>query len=119
MSNEQPQHASYVYLLDETGAIEELPHPLYVALVRSETSIAKLAGKRFRLADWYVAMNDGKPAKVVREWYGWVAFDEQGNFHPEGGSPNDGGGSGRNVDASALSTPEEHDRLIGTLFKRE
>lgn len=119
VSNEQPQHASYVYLLDETGAMEELPHPLYVALVRSETSIAKLAGKRFRLADWYVAMSDGKPSKVVREWYGWVAFDEQGNFHPEGGSPNDGASSGRNVDASALPTPEEHDRLIGTLFKSE
>ena len=119
VSNEQPQHASYVYLLDETGAMEELPHPLYVALVRSETSIAKLAGMRFRLADWYVAMSDGKPSKVVREWYGWVAFDEQGNFDPEGGSPNDGASSGRNVDASALPTPEEHDRLIGTLFKSE
>ncbi len=119
VSDKQPQHASYVYLLDETGAMEELPHPLYVALVRSETSIAKLAGMRFRLADWYVAMSDGKPSKVVREWYGWVTFDEQGNFHPEGGSPNDGASSGRNVDASALPTPEEHDRLIGTLFKSE
>lgn len=119
MSTVQTQHASYVFLLDETGAIEELPHALYLALVRAESSIAKLAGKRYRLSDWYVAMKDGKPSKVVREWYGWVAFDEQGNFHPEGGAPNDESSNGRNVDASALPTPEEHDRLIGTLFKSE
>ncbi|TYP66315.1 hypothetical protein [Stutzerimonas stutzeri] len=116
VTNEQSQHASYVYLLDETGAIEELPHPLYVALARSESSIAKLAGKRYRLADWYVEMDHGRPYKVVREWYGWAAFDDQGNFHPEGSS-NDESSNGRNVDASALPTPEEHDRLIGTLFK--
>ncbi|CEG54414.1 MAG: hypothetical protein KKD27_07975 [Gammaproteobacteria bacterium] len=117
VSTQQPQHASYVYLLDETGAIEELPHPLYVALVRAESSIAKLAGKRFRLADWYVAMEDGKPSKVVREWYGWVAFDAQGNFQPEVASPNGESGGAGNIDASALPTPEEHDGLMGLLFE--
>lgn len=37
-----------------SGQVEPLPHPLYVALIRAQSAITSLAGKRFRLADWYV-----------------------------------------------------------------
>ncbi len=119
-STRQLSHASFTFLLDETGAIEKLPHPLNLALVRAERATSKLAGKRFRLADWYVALEDGQPSKVIREWYGWVAFDADGGYHPERGSPkNDESDSDDNVDSTALPTREEHDRIEGLLFKSE
>jgi len=96
------------------------PHPLYLALVRAEMATSKLAGKRFRLADWYVAMEDGHPSEVIRELYGWVAFDADGAYHPEVGPPENGQpNSIGNVDSSALPTPEEHDRIEGLLFQSE
>ncbi|UPQ81365.1 hypothetical protein M0M42_13135 [Pseudomonas knackmussii] len=117
-STEQPSHASFTFLLDETGAVEELPHPLYLALVRAEMATSKLAGKRFRLADWYVAMEDGHPSKVIREWYGWVAFDADGAYHPEIGPPeNRQPNSDDKVNSTALPTREEHDRIEALLFK--
>jgi len=121
-STEQPSHASFTFLLDETSAVEELPHPLYLALVRAEIgaemATSKLAGKRFRLADWYVAMEDGHPSKVIREWYGWVAFDADGAYHPEIGPPeNRQPNSDDKVNSTALPTREEHDRIEALLFK--
>lgn len=117
-STEQPSHASFTFLLDETSAVEELPHPLYLALVRAEMATSKLAGKRFRLADWYVAMEDGHPSKVIREWYGWVAFDADGAYHPEIGPPeNRQPNSDDKVNSTALPTREEHDRIEALLFK--
>ncbi|WP_342030471.1 hypothetical protein [Pseudomonas sp. SST3] len=119
-STERRSHASFTFLLDEAGAVEELPHPLYLALVRAERATSKLAGKRFRLADWYVAMEDGQPSKVIREWYGWVAFDTDGGYRPEADSPKNGQSeSVGNVDSSALPTPEEHYRIEALLFQSE
>jgi len=115
-STEQWSHASFTFLLDETGAVQELPHPLYLALVRAEKATSTLAGKRFRLADWYVAMEGNHPSKVIREWYGWVAFNADGAFHPAAGFAKDSESVGAgNVDATALPTPEEH-RLINHLL---
>ena len=67
-----------------------------------------------------MAMEDGQPSKVIREWYGWVAFDADGGYHPERGSPkNDESDGDDNVDSTALPTREEHDRIEGLLFKSE
>jgi len=86
--------------------------------VRAEMATSKLAGKRFRLADWYVAMEDGHPSKVIREWYGWVAFDADGAYHPEIGPPeNRQPNSDDKVNSTALPTREEHDRIEALLFK--
>ncbi|MCQ4323142.1 hypothetical protein [Stutzerimonas stutzeri] len=112
-------HASYTFLLDDTGRVEPLPHPLYLALVRAQSAIATLAGKRFRLADWYVAMDAGKPTQVVREWYGWVTFDADGNFHPESDSHNLTASGAGNVDTTALPSPLEHDRITSLLYGNE
>lgn len=75
------EYASYVFLLGAEG-IHPLAHELYVALARGEASRAEFAGKTFRLADWQVRCEEGGPAEIVREWYGWVRFDSAGCFHP-------------------------------------
>ncbi len=112
-------HASYTFLLDDTGHIEPLPHPLYVALVSAQSAIAALAGKRFRLADWYVAVDAGRPTRVVREWYGWVTFDADGKFRPESDSHNPTASGTGNVDTTVLPSPLEHDRITTLLHGGE
>ncbi|TWI56546.1 hypothetical protein IQ22_00996 [Pseudomonas duriflava] len=118
----QGAYASFIFLLDETGEVEHLPHSLYLALVRAEKATSHLAGKRFRLVDWYVAMDEGKPSKVVREWYGWISFDKEGRYHPEADSlhTRESGEnySNSNVDPTALPTAEERDQIERLLLKR-
>lgn len=72
------EHASYVFLLDEAGAVHAVPHALYVALARHEAAAPALAGQTLRLADWYVRLKDGEPDAVVNETYGLVRIDAQG-----------------------------------------
>ena len=71
-------HASYVFLLDEGGAVHPVPHALYVALARGQASAPALAGQTLRLADWYVRLKDGAPDTVVNETYHSVRFDARG-----------------------------------------
>lgn len=116
---DHPAHASFVFLLDETGAVHPLPHVLYVALARKDGGgNADFAGKRFRLADWYVRLRGGLPERVVNEWYGWVSFDSQGRFDPAPDLPQRSPGqpSAPAMDESALPTPEERQRMTAVLF---
>lgn len=111
-------HASYVFLLDEAGEVHPLPHALYVALARADGASESLAGRSFRLADWYVRLKQGQPERVVNEWYGWVRFDTQGRYDP---TPTarlaQGYPQGRTgVDASALPTAQERARMETMLF---
>jgi hypothetical protein len=71
-------HASYVFLLDETGGVHPLPHALYLALARREAAAPPLAGQTLRLADWYVRLKDGEPEAVVNESYQMWRVDAQG-----------------------------------------
>ncbi|MFN3566685.1 MAG: hypothetical protein ACK4V1_11960 [Burkholderiaceae bacterium] len=71
-------HASYVFLLDETGGVHAAPHALYVALIRHEASAPMLAGQTLRVADWYVRLKGGEPDAVVNETYGVVRVDAHG-----------------------------------------
>jgi hypothetical protein len=85
-------HASYVFLLDEGGEIEALPHQLYVSLAREQASAPTLAGKSVRVADWYVRTKHGEPESVVNETYGVLSVDAQGHVTmapapPEAGWP--------------------------------
>lgn len=117
---EPPAHASYVFLLDETGAVHPLPHALYVALARENgADNADFAGKRFRLADWYVRLRIGVPERVINKWYGSVQFDEQGRFDPaptraQHSSPQQPASA--IPDASALPTLEERRQMEQLLF---
>lgn len=111
-------HASYVFLLDEAGEVHPLPHALYVALARAESTSASLAGRAFRLADWYVRLRQGRPEQVVNEWYGWVRFDTQGRFQPAPARsvPGPVASDADPVDASALPSAAERERMQAILF---
>ena len=75
-------HASYVFLLDDSGGVHAVPHALYVALARGEARFEAVAGQTLRLADWYVRLKDGAPDRVVNETYSLVLFDAQGRVDP-------------------------------------
>lgn len=106
------EFASYVFLLGAEG-IRLLPHGLYVALARGEAACTEVAGRSFRLADWYVRVKDGQPLEVVREWYGWVRFDCDGRFDPVAyrSEPEPG-----NIDPTALPGPAELRTLHELVF---
>lgn len=58
---------SFVFLLDGAGGVELLPHSVYVALARTDAVLPRLAGKTFRLADWYVRQEQGERPQVISE----------------------------------------------------
>ncbi|MBX9793711.1 MAG: hypothetical protein K2Y02_05370 [Burkholderiaceae bacterium] len=75
-------HASYVFLLDESSGIHPVPHALYVALARGDSTLEAMAGKAVRLADWFVRLRCGAPDTVVNETYSLVRFDAEGRVDP-------------------------------------
>ena len=75
------EHASYVFLLDESSEVHAIPHALYVALAQGQASAIALAGRTLRLADWYVRLKDGEPDTVINETYSLVRFDAQGQVN--------------------------------------
>lgn len=81
LRHEDGEHASYIFLLDEGGAVHPLPHALYVALARQEALAPSLEGQTLRLADWYVRLKDGEPETVVNETYGVYQIDTQGRVN--------------------------------------
>ncbi|WP_066342362.1 hypothetical protein [Azohydromonas lata] len=120
-AHEHAKHASYVFLIDDTGAVHPVPHGLYVALARDGAGSAAFAGTRLRLADWYVRLSDGSPARVVNEWYGWVSFDERGRFDPSPDLPQRPvrPPGAQTMDTSALPTAEERKTMEAVLFGGE
>ncbi len=71
-------HASYVFLLDESGGVHALPHALYLALAQRDAAAPTFAGQTLRLADWYVRLKDGEPEAVINESYQLWRVDAQG-----------------------------------------
>ena len=71
-------HASYIFLLDETSAVHPLPHAVYVALARGQATAQAMAGQTLRLADWFVRLKNGLPDAVSNETYSVMRFDAQG-----------------------------------------
>lgn len=112
---ENANFRTYTFLLDDGGQIFQLPHPLYVALVHAEAAPAGLAGQRFRLADWYVKLNDGAPDRLANEWYGWVKIDSNGRYDPTAQSKASST-SVDEIDHTALPTSSEHERLQALVF---
>jgi hypothetical protein len=68
----------HVFLLDDDGDVQAIPHALYVALATGQASAAALAGQTLRLADWYVRLKEGEPDTVVNETYDLLPLDAQG-----------------------------------------
>ena len=109
-------YASYVFLLSEQE-VHPIPHALYVALARAQGASAHLAGRSFRLVDWQVRQRQGRPEAVVREWYGWVRFDEEGRFDPSpAGASGAGARSADNVDHSAEPSAQEVATMRALVF---
>lgn len=71
-----PDHESRLFLIMD-GDIRPLTAERYVALVTGKATAPELAGRRVRLADWYVRRQMA-PGEVVNETYGWLVFNEQG-----------------------------------------
>ena len=109
-------HASYVFLLDESGGAHPVPHALYVALVRGEATLQAMAGKTLRLADWFVRLRCGAPDTVVNETYSLLCFDAEGRVDPAH-APSAAQTSAAAIDeAAARPTTAERERMQQLLF---
>lgn len=104
------EHASYVFLLDEQGAIHPLPHRVYVSLVRGQATAPHFAGQTLRLAEWYVRLQEGTPETVVNETYTLLAFDSEGRIDWPA-TPDQ--------ERAALPSAEERTRMLALLFGDE
>jgi hypothetical protein len=78
MSN--PEHTSYVFVLEDDDSVHPLPHEIYLSLARAQSTTPAWAGRTLRLADWYVRLKDGRPESVANESYSLVRFDEMGRI---------------------------------------
>ena len=113
------RHASYAFLLDESGEVHPLPHQVYVALVRGEAAVPRFAGKTLRLAEWYARLRGDEPEAVVNETYVLVRIDADGRadwsaspaLHPH--RP----GSEEAMENSALPSAAESERMRGVLLR--
>lgn len=110
---------SHTFLLDSSKNVRPLPHAVYLALARCEAVVPALASQTFRLADLYVRHENGRPAELMTEWYGWVNFDEKGAFDPTSGPTRNDGKKhtgDANVDESALPNTHEREALMAAAF---
>lgn len=111
-------YASYVFLLDEQGAIHPVPHRLYLALIRGEAVTPQFAGKTLRLAEWYVRLEQSEPDTVVNETYALLTFDGEGrvdwtatpSFHPHRDS------AVLASESASLPSPSEREGMLTLLF---
>jgi len=111
-------HASYVFLLDDQGAVHPLPHRLYLEIVRGEAATPQFAGKTLRVAEWYVRMEQGEPDTVVNETYALLTFDAEGradwaatpSFHPHRDS------AALASESASLPSPAEREAMLALLF---
>lgn len=101
------RHASFIFLLDETGEVHPLPHTLYLALVRRVATAPEFAGKMLRVAEWYVRLKHDEPEAVVNEHYGFLAFDREGRLDRERSRPEA---------EEALPSRQERARIETVLF---
>lgn len=78
-------HQSYIFFLTDNGEIQAIPQSTYVAAMRREITLHEYAGRRIRVADLYVLLQDDVPAEIENETYSFLYFDEAGNADPHGG----------------------------------
>lgn len=109
-------HASYVFLLDESGCVHPVPHALYVALARGEATLQAMAGQTWRLADWFVRLKCGAPDVVVNETYSLVRFDAEGRVDAAHAPSPVQTPPGAIEENAAWPTAVERDRMQELLF---
>lgn len=80
------ERKSYIFFLPESGEILFISQPAYVALVRGEITMHEYAGRRMRVADLYVVLQENTPVEVENETYSFLYFDDAGRAHAHHGS---------------------------------
>lgn len=109
------RHASYAFLLDESGEVHPLPHQVYVALVRGEAAVPQFAGQTLHLAEWYLRLHGDEPAAVANETYALLSIDHEGraDWHA---TPAPRPGTAAASDNPALPSAAERQRMQAVLF---
>jgi hypothetical protein len=77
-------HQSYIFFLTDNGEIQAIPQSTYVAAMRGEITLHEYVGRRIRVADFYVLLQDGAPAEIENETYSFLYFDGAGQADPRG-----------------------------------
>lgn len=108
-------HRSFLFLLEGQGIVSPVDLALYRPLASRQTALPRLAGSKVRLADWYVEMDGARPVRRVSEWYGWIAFDDEGRLDPSP-DPAPMNRDRDNVDPSALPDADEIQRMRDQVF---
>ncbi|HJW26676.1 MAG TPA: hypothetical protein VJ576_17395 [Rhodocyclaceae bacterium] len=123
---------TYIFFLPDSGKLEPVPQDEYVRPVRGERPMATYAGRRIRVADWYVKVSEGAPTEVENETYTFLEFDQEGRVALHGlpgdeacawprgredtaaGEPSGQGSSPQ--EGRWLPTEEERERIRNMIF---
>ncbi len=101
-----PHHKTCLfYLTDE--AVLPVPHDCFVSLVEGKEVACEFFNQTFRLADWYVRVENGVPKQVVNETYSWLVFDQHGQLDLH---------AAHAIEESPLPTETERERIKQQLF---
>lgn len=73
-----------IFFLSSSEGIKQIDQEEYVRLVRGEQAAPEYAGQTVRVADWYVALRNGRFAEVENETYSFLSFDRTGRVIPPG-----------------------------------
>jgi hypothetical protein len=101
-----PHHKTCLfYLTDE--AVLPVPHDCFISLVEGKEVACEFFNQKFRLADWYVRVENEVPKQVVNETYSWLVFDQHGRLDLQ---------AAHAIEASPLPTETERERIKQQLF---
>lgn len=95
-----------IFFLSSSEDVRQIDQDEYVRLVRGEQAAPAYAGQRIRVADWYVALRNGRFAEVENETYSFLSFDCTGRVIPPG----------REEEVSGTLTPKQESG-VGHLVK--
>jgi hypothetical protein len=72
--------ASRLFILDQDDGLHRLPGNWFAQMLREPSSrpVPHFAGLRVRFADIIVELIDRKPARIVRLYWGYLRFDQNG-----------------------------------------
>jgi len=72
--------SSRLFILDQEDGLHRLPGRWFSQMLREPSSrpVLRFAGERVRFADIIVELIDRKPACIVRLYWGYLRFDQNG-----------------------------------------
>ena len=71
-----------MYLLDQDDTLYRLPSAKFKRMLRDPTTcrLPRFAGRRVRMTDVAVELNDRQPSRVIWITFAFLAFDDDGHF---------------------------------------